>query len=573
MNIYITLLIILILSISSCFSYLITRIKGCGDPKAINYNKNSNLHDGKICIYEQKGCMDPKFANYNRLATVSCKEECDHCGDYEIDKDKKYNNKVDCIYCKKIKNYKGITPSVSGTNCGSDERCNKIVRDCNQPWSYNYNKYSNIDNGKCKNSSTFEENLIILSNNKKAIVVYKGKNILNSRDSGLHVLIFNNKTSSYIEKKHCTTIDLININKLIDYLRKQSNDKLVVIVSTGNSFELFNRLNSTISSILNEFEQLGGVEKIFKKTSKYVLIGTKTKEIYFEEVSEDPIYYPLINFIESHCNNNPASIFPLTEYTFFGDKLSPELMKKMCGLEASKNKKKYFGLTENKCIIMDNDEYHGLINQEKSSNCLAGIGERGSINSYKIEKVASKNDQLNQKIGIYIYQGSNFTGDELLLTHDYYGINHNYLNRIRSIKIPEDTIIYIEDTNNKLHTIVGPKNIKELNDINMYDYNLVIKSLTIKKIKPDSVVICDTLDRKGLDRSKKNKCLVFSPGKYRLAPYLFLNARYIKMSELTKRVVLYNDTNFASEIAILENNGNLEGIIESPRTIRSVSIL
>jgi hypothetical protein len=222
---------------------------------------------------------------------------------------------------------------------------------------------------------------------------------------------------------------------------------------------------------------------------------------------------------------------------------------------------------------MNNDEYKRIRNQKLSNNCLSGIGEKGAINSYEIEKVTSKNDQLNQKIGIYIYQRPNFNGDELLLIHDYYGINHNYLNRIRSMKIPDNTIIYIEDTNGKLHTISGPQNVKELNDINMYDYNLVIKSLTIKKIKPESVVICDTLDKQGLEESKKNKCLVFSPGKYRLPPYLFINAKYIKMSPLTKRVIIYNDTNFSSEISIVENKGNLEAIIDSPRTIRSISIL
>lgn len=44
-------------------------IRGCTDPRAINYNPNATINDGS-CRYGIRGCTDPNALNYNPNATI-----------------------------------------------------------------------------------------------------------------------------------------------------------------------------------------------------------------------------------------------------------------------------------------------------------------------------------------------------------------------------------------------------------------------------------------------------------------------------------------------------------------------
>ena len=75
-NFFKILFLVLILAISFYF-FVYTRRIGCMDKKALNYDKDVNVNDTKLCKYPYKGCMDVEATNYNVFANVSCTEDCE----------------------------------------------------------------------------------------------------------------------------------------------------------------------------------------------------------------------------------------------------------------------------------------------------------------------------------------------------------------------------------------------------------------------------------------------------------------------------------------------------------------
>lgn len=572
MNAFIGVILFILLCIFSLLSYFTTRIRGCGDKGAINYNPLINIADRDTCIYEKKGCMDPKFVNYNSSATVSCRSDCSHCGPYKDDKDKFFKDRVDCKYCKNTKYYRGITPSVSNTDCRPDQRCKTVIKGCNQPWGYNYSENSNLDDGSCINKATFEENLVAYSSQKDAIVSFRDEIIFRTDDKqtdpGLNVLVFDRDSLRVIKKgRFNVTEDYEEISRMSTFLRNINIDEIVLIISNGFAFELFNSLNQPLTDLFSEFERLGGKERVFPPKSNYILIGTKRedKDIYYEELSDEPVYFPRINITEKVCHRNPGNIYPINDDVFFrgGESFFHDGMKKRCALEASKRGTKFFGLTRNRCVVMNESEYNRLKMMEKSKDCLDGVGDLEHIAGFKFEKEVSNFDEIRKRVdGVYIYENENLSGEELLLTDHYYGSNYR-LDRIKSLRIPDGVIVYLIDTRNNLNTLVGPNSVSNVERLRE-DYNVTVQELVIETINEDSVVFCDSFD------PKKNRCFIKGVGKHRLDPYLFLEIKYIKPSKNTKRVTLHDDLNFSSIIHIAE--GPEESVVELPRTIRSITI-
>ena len=74
-NFFKILFLVLILGVAFYF-FIYTRRIGCMDKKALNYDKNVNVHDPLLCVFPYKGCLDKKSTNYNLFANVSCTEDC-----------------------------------------------------------------------------------------------------------------------------------------------------------------------------------------------------------------------------------------------------------------------------------------------------------------------------------------------------------------------------------------------------------------------------------------------------------------------------------------------------------------
>jgi hypothetical protein len=103
-----------------------TRVYGCTDPGANNYNPAANVDNG-TCTYSTYGCTDPSANDYDPSANVdngSCTYTVDGCTDPEANN---YN------------------PSANVNN-GS---CTFTVYGCTDPSADNYDPSANVDNGSC----------------------------------------------------------------------------------------------------------------------------------------------------------------------------------------------------------------------------------------------------------------------------------------------------------------------------------------------------------------------------------------------------------------------------------------
>jgi hypothetical protein len=553
--------------------FLFTRKRGCNDQLAINYNPSVNINDKSTCIYPIKGCMDPKFINYNKYATVSCNRDCSHCIPYNERMNDIYQDKVDCKYCINTKNYKGTG------SCTNKQRCKRIIKGCTHPWAYNYNKSANKDDRSCISNEFLENILAIMSSQKRATVAINGKLILDNDKWGFSIILFNRQLNIKDIRSFDTEHDYEELFRMTLYMKNIPKDYIIIIVSRGRAFRLFRLGDIRTKTLKDQFIKFGSkINQLLRNYDneyyQYIFIGSKMKDIYFEEYSDKTVFFPYLEIYDQECYTNPANIFPPTSYTFFQESVYMDETKRRCALEAIKKGYTKFGLTNNHCIPISDDDYKNKINSMSSDyKCTDGLGSQEGISIYKFKKRMSNDinltniDPNDEYGGIFVFDQNNFKGKKTVINT---GIDtsleeHDILGTIKSIIIPRTYMVYIVDQLANLFTLTGPNKFTNLQEIESGVRG--ITELVVTRINNKSVVFCDEL-------GKDSKCLIFNPGKHRLLPFQFLKIKVVRLSPFTKEVTLYDDMAFSSVIQRI-NADDVDGnvvMVEMPKIIRSVSI-
>ena len=224
----------------------------------------------------------------------------------------------------------------------------------------------------------------------------------------------------------------------------------------------------------------------YTKRSNYVLIGSKKGDIYYEMLTEMTAHYPKIKITEVFCKKSPFSIYPPKKYIFFNEKVPPADTIIRCALERSaraspsinpllRNK---FGLVDNQCVVVDDNDVASANRAEKGDSCISGIGSRRDISFYSYERISSPS--------VLIYEEPFFKGKTLQLDWGEYAVNKELL--VQSVDIPERYFVYLVYFPNILRTYHGPTKIDQI-------YNTwkghQLQYLTVAYHHKNNVIFCD----------------------------------------------------------------------------------
>jgi len=545
MDVYKKIIVITIISLlfilSSCL-YFLTRVRGCGDKEAINYNPFVNLHDKTLCKYKVIGCLDPKFSNYNKHATVSCIQDCKHCEPYNVNKNKTYKHRVDCKYCHLDDDYKGVT------RCLKKQRCKIAKEGCTQPWSFNYDSSATMDNNTCINTVTLENSVQAMSSQERSVLVINKETVLNGGKDGLNIIIIKRDPQLTVKHNDNFNIDqsLNELIKLYHFLQDIQIDDLVIIISKGRTFNLFSQNLEIVDSINKELEKIGKRNKYFNPKSNYILMASKRDDLYFEKASLDTVFYPHIDFMNSECIKNRAIFLPTEDPTFTQEKVFDKDTKVRCALEALKYGTDKFGLHQEHCLMIPPNSKYEHINR---SDCVDDSGSLESITMYEFKPHTSNIDiYKNKNVGVLV----KFKNGQTKL---YDNGDYKLKDQVESIFVPLHYALYTLTSRNKLRTYFGPITLDKIKDLD---------SIVVRKVLPNMSTFCD----------KENRCYVLGPGQHIIAPYLRMIIEKVRVNNRTKRIRIYQNSNFTS--LIQEINPDRDGKIvkiDFPRLTRAIEIL
>jgi cell division protein FtsL len=456
-------------------------------------------------------------------------------------------------------------------------------------YKINYNEESLIDN---MSPVIIEDRIIsIVSNSKTVLTIDKNiliDDIIKVDGFNKHIDIINGlfivvlqrpiNTKELLIIKDIKLFDtLTNFDTMVNYINKINCNDIIIVLSKGNPFYK--------SFDLSIFRKFGSTVDQFSSESNYMLIGSQNFNIYYETISDDTIYFPYIEVVETLHKQNPMSstTYPIANNLFYMETVSTDEQITRCAMESVIRGYDKFGIYNNKCIPVNNTTYNNiksftsdssrpLVDSNNNINNYASdsMGNNASniiskyLYLYKFNKKLSMNNLITkQKDGVITYPNKSYSGFVTILAEgDYYADTNNILSNIRSIRIPDDYYVLLNIDNN-ITTYVGFNNIDNISKN--------IRSIIIRKLKNNSVIFCD----------KENRCYIFGPGKHILSPEQFLTITNVTfkrvglVKENTQEVNLYNSYSF-KDIDLIQrvsNTKDLKHVINYPVIVRAIWII
>ena len=370
---------------------------------------------------------------------------------------------------------------------------------------------------------------ILLLDNDILIGANNQYNKYNEYNSGIYFVIVSFdkliKDIIYFDTLHF--YDIKNVQKYIDNI--DDND-MYIVLSKGYPFNIYSQLGV--------LKKLGSKIEKYTNKSNYLLIGSKKYGVFYESISENPIIYPQISIKSSICKVLPTDdgAKPLENNLIYMEQVPNDEKIVRCALESSLWGYNHFGIANNKCIPISDNEYKNINKLNNSDQCVDGIGNninRFSINIYKFKKEPINYTNHNYKksydiYGITMFSGRDNTGFISILNEGEYNTVDMDIN-VKSMIIPKNYNVYITYKNKSTISIFGPKNINIDDDID---------NITIKLIKDNSVIFCD----------KNNKCFVLDPGTHILDPSLYTTITNVKLGVKNNKVTLYKDISLSHSV-------------------------
>lgn len=365
------------------------------------------------------------------------------------------------------------------------------------------------------------KNIKVMSSNDRAVIMHGNRILVDEYNKSINVVIINKDDKVEYIGKFCNKY--YEIKELTELLASVPDHYIVIIATTKRPFMfMFNELHNELSKL--GFKSIP--KKDFPYTMNYILIGNKINTVYYENMSDQTIFFPNYKIKDIACKKNPFTIFPLNKYIFFRDVIDKYESINRCAMETKRGNNSLFAIADNKCIPLTGNDYDKIRKMDDSSTCIDGHGNIESLNVYDIV-------DTNNKSGAYV-----FTYDRIkrLLPIGKYSryMGHIILDSIMALDVPENYVIYLVDQYDRLYTIYGKKVIANVRDLDK-DFRY-IKELHVEYVD-DKTKICDS----------KN-CLAFSKGRHRLSPYQYMKVNRIAWGTNDNKVILYDDMGFNSVI-------------------------
>lgn len=308
---------------------------------------------------------------------------------------------------------------------------------------------------------------------------------------------------------------------------------------------------------MDTINTIGGKTTIIRENENYILVTNKSKTIYFELVSVDPIYYPYMVINKANCIMNPNNIYPPKQYNMFNNYDIIE----SCGHETNYTN---FALTQTKCIPMNSTQYTDMNRMPKLDECINGYGTNVSVMSYDVDKIYNFNNIEDGRF-VTFYEKSNGKGNRIFFREGQYDANEFNRSPIESLYVPKDYYLFL-----LLEDDVIPYYGPILIDVDVFNnkyYKRVI-GMVIQKYKEGSIVICGNYNNREL-------CMVFGKGMTMLNPKLYITVKYIKLGVVGDSVKLFSDiygVQLIEEFKGVDGNLGVYLGVKYPRVVRSVMV-
>lgn len=428
----------------------------------------------------------------------------------------------------------------------------------------------------------FYKNLTVISSKKRTIVIYDQYYLTNifgcDQDCQdiLNIIVFS-RDVNFIKLKCKGSFNIgcyrTEILKMIQFCKMIKEKDIVIMSTKGFPFKIFSNVYDKIGQQgIKTINDLGAQTKIFRRDDNYLLIISKLKDIYYEFISPEPIYFPYFSVVEKKCKINPGNIAYPKDYVIFNDKSYGIDKVLKCAIEAHIRKYNKFGIYRDYCIPMSDEEYEKKYSiMADASNCVSYGGEisgqidhnEDSVAGYSVDKIYEYKRILDNKDkGVIFFELENFGGRNFILNEGEYNSLDFNRQKIGSIYVPHNFYVFII-FGKKIVPFYGPFKVNLINFTKKYFDN--IDTIVIQKHFKGNVVMCGTFDDKKI-------CVTYGKGTHMLHPRLFI--RYLsanlgshKMLELHGNIV---QTDLIQDF-IKERDGQ-KVQIEYPRIVRSIRI-
>ena len=277
------------------YIYYLSRVPGCMDIKALNYNPDANLYKVDSCVYETLGCSDPKAQNYNKWANTSCIQDCTG------------SNASKCDFTR---------------NCSSlpQHLCKYKIPGCSRNWSENTDSNAIIDDNSCLTQEEFISRIIIMSGgacngcSNKVYIKIDDEYIINGGRDGINMVVIDrnldkitNKIIVRYIKYFNTAVDIKENELFVNFCKEFLYSSDIVLIAIKGDF--IGQKDKSLQPVITPdsftiLTLLGGIKFETIPNSSYILIGTYLRDIYFESTNTNrDAYYPMINLVNFGCIN------------------------------------------------------------------------------------------------------------------------------------------------------------------------------------------------------------------------------------------------------------------------------
>lgn len=479
-------------------------------------------------ILNISGCKDKNALNYDNLAIINDSTLCLY----------KTGININC----KINNNRYFTKGIYG----------KGTKDNKTPLS----------------PTLIMDRIIAMASHGKSILVVDDKVILDGNkdndNTGLYIIVFARDGLLTLRDIKLFNIMLLDENRnMATYIENNiTSDDIVIVLSKGYPFSK--------SSNMYIFKIFGSKIDTFGYYSNYLLIGSKKCDIFYESISDNPVFFPYIKIKDSLCKFNLTGFFPISNNLFYYEKDDYDEKITRCALESAMRDCNKFAIMDDRCIPLSNDAYSKVNLLQDSDQCFNGVGNIHTGSVYTFDKITSMNSLMEkEKDGVIVYSNKNYTGFNTILNEGIYDdISDTIKYDIKSIVVPKGyclTLVFniyarynhALATNTSVmsnqfsRTFFGPIKINKF---------FKIVSVNVKLIKDNSVIFCN---------NDSSECFVYDIGKYMLPGYIFIKVSHVTLGPSVKKVNLYSDWNFRYLVQSFESSGD----VTYPTSIKSIEIL
>lgn len=368
----IKLVFCIIVLIIVLYIYYNTRIPGCMDKNAVNYNPEANLEKLDSCIYPVVGCTNPNAVNYNKWANLSCTEDCEGISGNNGINEPNVKNSSKCEFTK----------SCSST---PENICKFNVTGCSREWSTNYNFNASVDDNSCNTIDNYMRRITVFSggaargcSNKVYVKIDDDYIIPDGGKDGINMVVLSrdlekvtNKIIVRYIKSFNTGVNPQSSDDFVSFCQNYLYPSDIVILAVKS--DMIGKKENTFKQVISSSAQaiikmLGGKKHEMIPLGSYILIGTLMLDIYYESANQvRDSYYPMFNLTNYGCITikDPSFIkikLDSSKYLMLtSSNINSDEFVWRCALEAHSIGASVFFIKGNDCYIVI-DEKDKLLN-------------------------------------------------------------------------------------------------------------------------------------------------------------------------------------------------------------------